>query len=333
MPTFASILWRQLEKLAGVFFLVSGLLTVASTYEFFVLGTVTTELAPPRPAVLALPASETRVAVLRSDYSARFLASGEAYSLHADYWIQLLGSLGIEHEIISDQQLEGDLTPYHTVVLPAAICLSNKQKNNIRDFLRDGKGVLATWATGTRDERGAWKGWEFLIELTGAVSFEIKDRPPPWYVSFYAGTPLSAGAPAAARVQLASPERVEATSLSVGAYWSDFSLFPVDPALPETHLGAALHHQRGGGRVVWFGFLENSVVGGGPDKAILDAALANAIHWTSQGVVLEVTSWPAPYSSAVVFSLNVENRSENARYAAQRLLRGHAPGTCYFSGE
>ena len=322
----------ELKRLVLFFFLVGVPAGMLFSYEFFLLGVVESKELAPLPAVDLAPPQGIRVAILRSEATARFLATGEAYVAHSAYWAELLGSLRVPYDIISDEQLESELDLYQVIVLPSAVCLSARQKTNLSAFLRAGKGVVATWATGTRDERGAWKDWDFLRELTGAVAFELKERPAPWYVSFYGGTPLSAGPGAAARVQVTLPERVEATALQVDAYWSDFTLFPMDPKLPETYLGAVLRRQRENGRVVWLGFQENAAAGGGQDKLILDAVLANAIHWAGQGLVAEVNPWPAPYDSAVVIALNVEDRSENARYAAQRLLRRQAPGTFYCTG-
>jgi peptidoglycan/xylan/chitin deacetylase (PgdA/CDA1 family) len=322
----------ELKRLALFFFLVGIPAGLLFAYEFYLLGTMEVREAELLPALRLAPPEGLRVAILRSETTARFLGTGEAYQAHATYWGELLTANRIASDFISDQQLEGELTPYRVVVLPSAVCLSAAQKRNLRNFLRAGNGVIATWATGTRDERGMWKDWDFLRELTGAVAFELKERPAPWYVSFYGGTPLAAGPATAARAQITSPERVEATSLAVDAYWSDFTLFPIDPQLPETYLGAAIRRQHESGRAVWFGFQENAAAGGGHDKLVLDSVLVNAVLWAGQGMMGEVSPWPTPHDSAVVIALNVANSSENARYAAQRLLRRQAAGTFYCTG-
>lgn len=322
----------ELKRLLLFFFLVGLPVGLIFSYEFYLLGAVEVREPAPLPALRLAAPKGLRVAILRSEATARFLGTGDAYNSHSVYWGMLLGSNRIPFDFISDEQLEGDLSAYQVVILPSTLCLSAQQKTNVRNFLHAGNGVVATWATGTRDERGVWRDWDFLRELTGAVAFDLKERPAPWYVSFYSGTPLAAGPAAATRVQITSPERVEATALEVDAYWSDFTLFPVDSKLPETYLGAAIRRQRENGRVVWLGFQEDAAAGGGHDKLILDSVLVNAVHWAGQGLVGGVNAWPTPYDSAVVIALNVEDRSENARYAAQRLLRRQAPGTFYCTG-
>ncbi|MGH9804634.1 MAG: hypothetical protein ACRD4D_05640 [Candidatus Acidiferrales bacterium] len=322
----------ELKRLFLFFFLVGLPVGLLFSYEFFLLGAVEVHEPAPLPAIRLAPPEGLRVAIVRSEATARFLGSGDAYTAHSLYWGSLLGSNRITFDFLSDEQLEGDLSAYQVAILPSTLCLSARQKANLREFLRAGNGVVATWATGTRDERGVWRGWDFLRELTGAVAFDLKERPAPWYVSFYGGTPLAAGPAGATRVQITSPERVEAAALEVDAYWSDFSLFPVDPNLPETYMGAAIRRQRDNGRIVWLGFQEDAAAGAGHEKLILDSVLLNAVHWAGQGLVGGVDSWPSPYDSAVVIAVDVEDSSENARYAAQRLLRRQAPGTFYCTG-
>ena len=48
------------------------------------------------------------------------------------------------------------------IILPSALALSSMEKNAVLAFRDRGGSVLATWATGTRDEKGAWAGWDFL---------------------------------------------------------------------------------------------------------------------------------------------------------------------------
>jgi hypothetical protein len=116
----------------------------------------------------------------------------------------------------------------------------------------------------------------------------------------------------------------------VDAYWSDFRLFPVDSKLPAEFLGSVLHHRfEHNGRVVWLGFQENAAVAGGPDKHILDTVLLNATAWARGETVAAINPWPAPYSTAVLMALNLESGADNARYAAETLLRNHARGVFY----
>jgi peptidoglycan/xylan/chitin deacetylase (PgdA/CDA1 family) len=283
------------------------------------------------PGVVARQVNGGRIAILRSEATAQFLHSGAAYESHPQYWHSLLTKAGWPSDLISDEQLETGLSGYRVLVLPSAVCLSKKQQDTIRAFLEAGNGVIATWTTGSRDERGNWLGWQFLEEITGSDAFEIPDQPAPWYVSFIAGSPITAGIPAGSRIQLQSPERLSATALAVDGYWSNFRLFPVDTKKPVSFLGSVRHHWFDHkGRVVWFGFQENSAVAGGTNRSILSAALLSGVTWAAGDLLIGLDPWPAPYSSATLLALSVEQTADNARYAADALLKSRAKGSFFF---
>lgn len=292
------------------------------TYRMCWLGRISVEAEPEAPAAYAPVDSNFRVAVLLSGYTTKFLANAPRYETHAQYWRKLIQSLGLSCDLTSDSQLETDLKGYRVLILPSAVCLSEKEKKNIRAFLKDGGGVICTWATRARDENGDWKGLDFLTELTGADSFRFTDRPAPWFVAF-------AAAPAGLRVQVASPERMEATALNVDGYWCDGRLFPVDSAQPASLQGCVLHSQIDRGRVVWYGFQENSAVAEGNDKATLDLVLTNGLAWAGRRVLCAIDPWPSPYSGAALLALDVEEDYHNASYAADALLKNHTKGTFF----
>jgi peptidoglycan/xylan/chitin deacetylase (PgdA/CDA1 family) len=273
------------------------------------------------------------VAILRSEYTAKFLEKPSNYYAHVEYWRKLAQSMGMPAELISDAQFEAGIQGFKVLLVPSAICLSQKEKNGILDFASKGGGVICTWATGARDEAGTWKGVDFLTRLTGADSFDFTPRTTPWYVSFLGGNPLTAGAPGGYRIQVDSPERLEAKSLSVDGYWSDSRLFPVDPKLPTIFQGAAIHKSTGTGRVVWFGFQENTAVAEGNNKTVLDLALMNALAWTGQKTICAVNPWPASHSSATVFGCDVEENYFNASYAANALRKLKEKGTFFCQSE
>lgn len=302
-------------------------------YETCRLGTVSLIQVSPDVAGFSAPAPECRIAILRSEYTSKYLEKPANYYAHVEYWRNLAQSLRMSVDLIDDAQLEAGPQGYKILLVPSAICLSQKERNSIRDFVSKGGGAICTWATGARDENGTWKGLDFLSQLTGADSFDFPEHSTPWYISFLGGNPLTAGAPGGSRIQVDSPERLEAKSLSVDGYWSDSRLLPVDPKVPAIFQGAALHRMAGQGRVAWFGFQENSAVAGGNNKAVLDFALMNALAWTAQRTMCAVNPWPAPHSSATVFGCDVEENYFNASYAASALRKSKEKGTFFCLSE
>lgn len=319
-------------KLIGaVCFLLAVAGSARLAYQWCGLGHLSYEFLPPSSSVYSGMDVGFRVAVLRGEYSERFFEQSSHFVSHADYWRDLLKASKIPCDQISDQRLEQGLRGYRVLVLPAAVCLSEKEKASIRGFLAEGNGVVCTWATGARDEKGKWKGIDFLQELTDAVGFQFRDREPPWFVTFADRSPITEGVPAASRLQVYSPERLEASGVSVDGYWSTASFGPVDKAgLPET-LGALLHNRLERGRVVWFGFHENSAVAGGNNRSILDSALSNAVAWAGQRVVAAVNPWPWGYPAAAIFALDLQLEYENAGYAAQALMKSGTKSTFFCS--
>lgn len=318
--------WGRVVLAAGV--LAAALAAAGLAYRLMWLGVVTVEPLAPR-VTCATPAS-LRVAIVHSEATARFLGSGAVYDAHAGHWQKLARSLGAKAELIGDAGLEAGLDAYGVVVLPSVVCIGEQGRAGIRAFLAAGGGVIVTWATGTRDENAEWQGWDFLRELTGADSFQSRDAEAPWFVGFRARNPLAAGPPAGLRVQVASPDRLEATALDVDAYWSDARLFPRSAALSPSVQGALLHRERSG-RVAWLGFHENAATG---DAAkLLETVLANSLAWVGRATRVEVEPWPAPHGSAVLLALDVDQSAENASYAAEALLRAGAPGTFFYPSE
>ena len=317
------------RAIAGTLLLLLISVTIYALYEVYLLGTISISLRPPDAAASSSLGHESRVAILRSENTSRFFTSSTNYRAHVEYWRSLVQGANLPSEVISDAQLEDGVTGFRILVLPSSICLSEKERAAIRDFVSKGGGLICTWATGARDEKGTWKGLDFVAAMTGSDNLEFTEKPSPWFVSFSSDNPLTAGAPSATRIQVDSPERLQAKNLRVDGYWSDARLFPVELNLPVNFQGALVHNTFGHGRVAWFGFQENSAVAGGENKAILDSTLKNALAWADHRTLSAVNPWPAPYVAASVFACDVEDEYSNAIFAANALRKSQEKGTFF----
>ncbi len=84
---------------------------------------------------------------------------------------QALVEARIPFEMVHDQKLDAEsLAPFRTLVLPNVAALSDAQCAQLRDFVRAGGGLVATWETSLCDEKGAPRPDFGLAELFG-VSF------------------------------------------------------------------------------------------------------------------------------------------------------------------
>ena len=57
--------------------------------------------------------------------------------------------------------------------MPSALALSEAERTEILAFRAKGGAVLATWATGTRNDKGEWAGWQFMESLGAKMVGEI----------------------------------------------------------------------------------------------------------------------------------------------------------------
>lgn len=64
------------------------------------------------------------------------------------------------------------------LILPSVLSLSTEERAEIISFRDRGGAILSTWATGTRDDKGAWLGWTFLaglgIHMQGEIAPEVE---------------------------------------------------------------------------------------------------------------------------------------------------------------
>lgn len=281
---------------------------------------------PSAPLGALTIAGDRSIAIVSSEASERCIGAAE-FPQHANRWRLLLEGAGYKTESIGDAQLEAGLDRYAALILPSVVCLGDAARVEIDRYVRAGGGVVATWALGARDAMGEWRGYDFLQTLTGSVRFEIDAKEAPWFVSVRSGSPLGAGVPGGARMQVTSLERLEATALEVDAFWSDAALRPRDKELPADYQGAVVRRQLGEGRVVWLGFHESSSVTGEAERA--SALLLNGVAWAAGRPLVAVDPWPRPFSHALLVAVDVAEYPDRARRLAMALAEARVAATFF----
>jgi Beta-galactosidase trimerisation domain len=84
-------------------------------------------------------------------------------------WYQALVESRIPFEMVHDRRLDAaSLAPFRTLILPNVAALSDAQCAELRDFVRGGGGLVATWETSLYDETGAERRDFGLADLFGA---------------------------------------------------------------------------------------------------------------------------------------------------------------------
>lgn len=89
------------------------------------------------------------------DLKARKAMCDEIYTNSILGAATILSRSHISYDIVLDDALvNGELKKYSLLILPNSACLSDKQISSIKDFLREGGGIVCSFETGCYDEYG-----------------------------------------------------------------------------------------------------------------------------------------------------------------------------------
>lgn len=125
-----------------------------------------------------------RVALLASDYTRLVNASRGAMGVdpawlpaNLDTWRAFLASADARVTEVSDSDVEeGNLERFAVLVLPSTAALSDRQIEQIKDYLYRGGSVIASWTPGIYRPDGSWRGWSFVQETFGVEPVRFLDR-------------------------------------------------------------------------------------------------------------------------------------------------------------
>lgn len=315
------------ERRGFSFYFLSGIVILLALQGIIYLELVGNAIGPftmfkktkaPDPSL----ARELKVALLLSASNARMFAENpERYYAAERQWEAILKREGIPFRVISDADLAQDLGDANVLVLPGASCLGEAQRKIIQDFLADGRGVVASGSLGTRDDRCAWQGWDFLSRLTGIEKAETVASQTAAYATFRGQLYFSDRMPTGYRMEIPSQELTVASVKEPDAFWTDWMLRPRQgKSLTDSTL--ALHTQGGAGRIVWCGFGPFLLAEAAADQALLDRYLATSVLWAGKQPLAVVGNWPNTRQAAVLIVDEVDpdfaNAEEDSRLFKQQ---------------
>lgn len=111
-----------------------------------------------------------KVALLTSPQTAWYYGgdgAAENVENHTLGWHQALIEARIPFEVIHEQHLDADLGRFRAVILPNAAALSDAQCDQLRNFVKLGGGLVATYETSLYDEWGTRRKNFALADLFG----------------------------------------------------------------------------------------------------------------------------------------------------------------------
>lgn len=215
--------------------------------------------------------------------------------------------------------------PGSVMILPSAMALNDAERTQIANFQSRGGAVLATWATGSRDGTGAWRGWQFMSTLGFHVLDQISAKAPDRQMVLRGETPLTLNQSAGQRVWMtnSSEPLLRVTGGMIAAQFADWSRdVPDDQRLD----GAVLYTEGNHSRAVAFAFSESSWDAAPvPIHQLIDSTL----DWLQRRPSLALASWPDGRLAAQIIEMDTEQDFANGAVFSDMMKQAQLPATFF----
>ena len=281
-----------------------------------------------------------------------FVTGGIDAKVNIQQWEVFLRKYKIPFQVISSIDKLENAQP-GVLLLPSSIALSEREKQAVVSFRAKGGGVLATWLTGVRGEKGEWQGFGFMenaldAKVVGNTEADENDN----FMMPNGDSPVTYSLPAGLRIWLERPKDWYSLRFATGnsaAQIMDWSRVFI-AGKPTSTIVFDERPQPSGqlSRSVVLGYSERLWLSA--DPKLLEAIAHNSLMWLLRRPDAYLSAWPYPYKSAfvlavdsadvisdtdVVFAQSLENAggratyyvlSENAAKSADNLKKIRARG-------
>lgn len=265
-----------------------------------------------------------------------FAAGGIDAKVNTQQWEVFLRKYKIPFQVISSVDKLENVQP-GVLLLPSSIALSEREKQAVASFRAKGGGVLATWLTGVRGEKGEWQGFGFMenaldAKVVGNTEADENDN----FMMPNGDTPVTHSLPAGLRIWLERPKDWYSLRFSTGnsaAQIMDWSRAFIAGRPTSTIVFDE--------RIQSSGRLSRSVVLGYPerlwltaDPKFIEAIAHNSLMWLLRQPNAYLSAWPYPYKSAFVLAVDsADTVSDVDVNFAQSLAREGVRATYYLLSE
>jgi peptidoglycan/xylan/chitin deacetylase (PgdA/CDA1 family) len=195
------------------------------------------------------------------------------------------------------------------LVLPSVMLMTDSEKQSIDSFVAKGGSLLATWASGGRDPKGAWLGYQWLkrmfdIDIVSDIRKDGEER----FLLPFGENIATSQLPAGKRMYLLKTDEplLRAKAKNPVARYSDWSRSTHTPFATAAAISA---DEIKGARRVWIGAPELSWSGAQSD---MDKVLKDLLAWLHRQPTVTLAAWPAPYQTALFVEMDTEDKFENA---------------------
>lgn len=257
--------------------------------------------------------------------AAFFKANGADYNTLLFRWREYLKQYGSQFQHVNRKELLAGLKP-GVLVLGSAVLLDDQERAAITAYANNGGNLLVTWASGARNGKGGWAGYDFLQKLMDVkISGTLSRGQDQWFLNPFGDGPLTWRVPAGKRIYLGrtaeTPLRLVSNHLA-GRYM-DWGRQPHANA----DNGAISYSETGNSRRILLGFSEVSWEYDQDSDLvpILDASFA----WLRHQSQVYLATWPQGHTSAHLLEMDTEDKFSSAENFAADLDAIKAKGTFF----
>lgn len=264
--------------------------------------------------------------------SAFLLTGGLDAKANTRVWEVFLRKYKIPFRVVASVNQLEKMQP-GVLLLPSSVALSDREKLAVARFRDKGGSVLASWLSGVRDERAAWKGFGFMenvlnVKVAGTTQSDDNDN----FMIVHGNSPVVHNLPAGLRVWMERVKELYPLRFEGGfpaANVMDWSRTFV-PGKPTAVVVFDEQRQPSG-------FLSRSVVLGYPERVwlsadpkLMEAIAHNALMWLLRQPDAFLSAWPPPYSSAFVMAVDVIDVFVDADVSFSKMLEDAGGRASYY---
>lgn len=286
---------------------------------------------PDLPPASAKAGAGFAAVLFESEPNREYFEDPDFYPSEMARWRESTESAGGSVRVVSDVAGLRSVTAEEVLMLPEAPCLGPDELRAVVRHLGRGGSLVTNWALGVRDRRCAWRGWQTLLDVTGAEAIRELPSRDALYLTVPGGLSTSPGIDPGTRIELRPDPAIALRMPGARVYWSDWALNPApDDEGAGADVAVSTTTSPDGGRIVWFG-VRAGQASTPADSAKLDRLLQNGIRWAGGVPHAAPAPWPGGRQAALIFVLDVEGQEApvNARDVAAMFAEEGLPISFY----
>jgi hypothetical protein len=259
--------------------------------------------------IFAQDLSDVKIGIVYSEKTKQLIYPQNKDFYPIQDWELFFLNRKVSYTVINDEQLDDNEFDFlDLLILPSVEVLSKNAKENLQNFLSEGKGLLIFGKIGLYDKDGTRTFSNYLTEL-GSFRIseldtrgEIAERHSIQYSSVL-GRSITADSDLLIINQFKplAAEVFGKGNVLLGKY-----VFDNDNEKQTVNSGVVLS-EKNNGRIVWFGFQLSQIIGNKSQENTVEKLIFNSIEWLSPNPFLMLKPLPDKYNVPVIISNIITN--------------------------